>query len=388
MGADGEQGAVDAGRYLALKDLGRLVPGNRVALLRDGLDAFPEMLSAIRAARSRVRLETYIFSDDAVGRAFSQALGDAAARGVRVTVLYDAVGSLWTPRAFFRRLRASGVDVHAFRPIGRHTSLRRLIRRDHRKLLVVDSRVAFVGGINIAVQWAPRGVPRGGGWRDDALRIEGPAAAALERRFFASWRVAVRERLRAWRSKPPLPDGPPAGSLGLAILSSRRAIHRAYLHALEAAERSVLVAAGYFVPDVRVLHALEQAAARGVEVKLLLAGRSDHAVMTWAARGFYRRLLRAGVRVFEWSEGVLHAKTAVVDGRWATVGSFNLEAFSLLYNHEVNVALVEPAFASQVEASLRRDLSACREVTLESLRRRPRWRRALEAATWMLRKLL
>ena len=110
--------------------------------------------------------------------------------------------------------------------------------------------------------------------------------------------------------------------------------------------------------------------------------------MTWAARGFYRRLLRAGVRVFEWSEGVLHAKTAVVDGNWATVGSFNLESFSLLYNHEVNVALVEPAFASLVEASLRKDLSACREVTLETLRRRPRWRRLLESATWLLRKLL
>jgi len=388
MGVEGGQADGEAGRYLALKDLGRLVPGNHVKLLRDGVDAFPEMLRAIQGARHRVRLETYIFGADAVGQLFADALAEAVRRGVRVTVLYDAVGSVWTPRSFFRRMRATGVEAHAFRPFSRHVSLRRFIQRDHRKLLVVDSRVAFVGGINISAEWAPRGVPRGRGWRDDALRIEGPAAAALERRFFASWRVAVRERLRAWRSKPPPPDGPPAGGLGLAILSSRRAIHRAYVRALESAERSVLVAAGYFAPDGRVLSALEDAARRGVEVKLLLAGRSDHAFMTWAARGFYARLLRAGVRVFEWSEGVLHAKTAVVDGRWATVGSFNLEPLSLLHNHEVNVALVEPSFAAQLEASLRKDLSACREVTLAAHARRPRWKRLLEWAMSVVQRLV
>lgn len=378
-----------ARRYFGDKEELRLVPGNRVMLLRDGVDAFPEMLAAIRNAKKRVRLETYIFMDDALGQLFARALIEAAQRGVRVTVLYDALGSWRAKSSFFRDMRKRGVDIHAFRPFSFSEGIRRLVQRDHRKLLVVDGEVAFVGGINIAAEWAPLGKAGGGGWRDDALRVEGPAAAQLEMRFCASWRVAVRERLRIWRQRTHRELPPPEkGDLSVAILSSRRSIHRAYLNAIQAAMSSVLIAAGYFIPDRKLMNALTAASKRGVEVALILAGKSDHPFVTWASRGFYGKMLEAGVQIYEWCDVVLHAKTAVVDGAWATVGSFNLERMSLFYNHEVNVAFVDPRYASEIEKSFRTDSHLCCRITLEDWKKRPLWRRALERLAYAFRRIL
>lgn len=377
-----------AKRYFGDKEKLRLVHGNRVTLLRDGVDAFPEMLSAIRSAKKRVRLETYIFMDDALGDLFARELIAAADRGVRVTVLYDALGSWRAKSAFFKNMRKNGVDVHAFRPFSFSEGIKRLVQRDHRKLLVVDGEIAFVGGINIAAEWAPIGRGGGGGWRDDALRVEGPAAAQLEMRFCASWRVAVRERLRVWRHRTMSLPPPPKGDLPVAILSSRRSIHRAYLTAIQAAMTSVLIAAGYFIPDRKLLNALTAASKRGVEVALILAGKSDHPFLTWASRGFYGKLLEAGVHIYEWCDVVLHAKTAVVDGAWATVGSFNLERMSMFYNHEVNVAFVDPRYAKNIEDSFRNDSHLCCRITLEDWKKRPLWRRALERLAYAFRRIL
>lgn len=379
-----------ARRYFGDKEELRMVPGNRVMLLRDGVDAFPEMLGAISRATRRVRLETYIFMDDALGQLFARALIDAAERGVRVTVLYDALGSWRAKGSFFRDMRKRGVDVHAFRPFSFSQGVKRLVQRDHRKLLVVDGEVAFVGGINIAAEWAPLGKVGGGGWRDDALRIEGPAAAQLEMRFCASWRVAVRERLRIWRDRrlSRSPRTPDKGDLPVAILSSRRSIHRAYLNAIKAAMTSVLIAAGYFIPDRKMLNALTAASKRGVEVALVLAGKSDHPFLTWASRGYYGRLLEAGVQIYEWCDVVLHTKTAVVDGSWATIGSFNLERMSMFYNHEVNVAFVDPRYAGEIENSFRSDAKLCCRITLEDWKKRPLWRRALERLAYAFRRIL
>lgn len=386
--ADASELAAIARRYFGAKENLRLIPGNRVTLLRDGVDAFPEMLAAIRSAKQRVRLETYIFMDDAVGQLFARALVDAAQRGVRVTVLYDALGSWKARGAFFREMRKQGVDVHAFRPFSWSKGLRRLVQRDHRKLLVVDGEIAFVGGINIAAEWAPKHHPEGDGWRDDALRVEGPAAAQLERRFCASWRVAVQERLRAWRHRTVVSEDTVRGDLSVGILSSRRSIHRAYVNAVNAATRTVMIAAGYFIPDRKMLHALMDAANRGVHVALILAGKSDHQFVTWATRGFYGRMLEAGVQVYEWCDAVLHAKTAVVDGTWATIGSFNLERMSLFYNHEVNVVFADPRYAKPIEESFLHDSHLCRKITLEEYRKRPIWRRGLERLAYLFRKIL
>ena len=360
--------------------------GNTCVLLRNGGEVYPEMLKAIRGARRSIRLETYMFISDAVGELFGQALAEAAERGVHVRVLFDAMGSWQSRRSFFRMLRARSVDIRPFKPFTLSRGLRHLRQRDHRKILVVDGTVAFVGGVNISANWAPVG--EGDDWRDDVLRIEGPAVHELERRFAATWRMAFQDRVRRFLQKPvPLPPLT-AGTTSIAVLSSRRSIHRAYLHAIGRARSSVLVAAAYFIPDRRMLAALREAAERGVEVSLVLNGRSDHPMMVHVTRAFYEKLLVAGVRIFEWQKGVLHAKTAVVDGVWGTVGSFNLERLSLSFNHEVNAVFADPLLGRRLEESFRNDCGACREIDLASFRRRPWWQKVLEKVGYAFRKLL
>ncbi|RKH63867.1 cardiolipin synthase B [Corallococcus interemptor] len=366
--------------------------GNACRLLRDGVEAYPEMLEAIRRARRSIRLETYMFVTDAVGELFGQALAEAAERGVHVKVLYDAVGSWTSRRSFFEGLRQRGVDVRAFKPFSLQRGLRHLLRRDHRKILVVDGQVAFTGGVNIAAHWAPEG--QGVAWRDDVLRIEGPAVHELERRFLATWRMMFRDRLSRLRRRirggaQALRALPQKGDVGLAVLSSRRSIHRAYLHAIQRARKSVLIAAGYFVPDRRMVAALKDAAKRGVEVSLLLnGGKSDHPFLEHATRAFYEPLMDAGIRIFEWRRGVLHAKTAVVDGVWGTIGSFNLERLSLAFNHEVNAVFADPRLGRDLEDSFRLDCGNCREVDLAAFRRRPLWQKAVERVLYFFRKVL
>ena len=383
------------GEALAVRYLpGRhaLLPGNRCQMLHDGAEAFPAMLAAIRGARRTVRLCTYMFYDDAVGRLFGRALVGAARRGVDVQVLYDALGNWRVSGRFYQRLRDAGVDVRPFKPL----SLRWLwsyIRRDHRKLLAVDGEVAFVGGLNVAAQWAPAG-RHGGGWRDDVLRVEGPAARALERSFRASWRFHFGRRCRRFHRLQALLQkradlrAAARGGVSLAVLSNRRSIHRAYLHAIEGARRSVRIAAAYFVPDRRLVRALQDAAARGVKVELLLNGKSDHPVVQLCARAFYGRLLAAGVQIYEWCSANLHSKTAVVDGVWGTVGSFNLERTSLWLNHEVNVAFADAALGSALDRRFLLDSGRCRRVEPDLWGRRPLWQKVLERVLYRFRRLI
>jgi cardiolipin synthase len=364
-----------------------VLEGNGCQLLRDGVEAYPAMLEAIRGARRSIRLETYMFITDAVGELFGQALAEAAERGVHVKVLYDAVGSWTSRKSFFESLRQRGVDIRPFKPIRLGQSLRHLVRRDHRKILVVDGEVAFIGGVNISAHWAPEG--QGANWRDDVLRIEGPAVHDLERRFRATWRMAFQE-IRDWmhHHRPRWHVHRPRGDVALAVLSSRRSIHRAYLHAIQRARRSVLVAAAYFVPDRKMVAALREAAQRGVEVSLLLNAKSDHPLLEHATRAFYEKLLTAGVKIFEWQRGVLHAKTAVVDGVWGTLGSFNLERLSMRFNHEVNVVFADRHLGRALEESFRGDCGDCRQVDLAEFRRRPLWQKLLERVLYAFRKIL
>ncbi|MBX5482822.1 MAG: cardiolipin synthase ClsB [Myxococcaceae bacterium] len=376
-----------AERYVGV-DPSRMVPGNRFKLLRDGVEAFPEMLDAIRAARRKIRLEVYMFIDDAVGALFARALAEAAARGVQVKVLYDWLGSLPTRRAFFRRLRAEGVDVRAFKPLNFARGIGALIRRDHRKILVVDGEVAFVGGINLAAQWAPRGRGQGGGWRDDVMKIEGPAALTLERLFCASWRMEAHKRLYRYRRRSARRRLLQPGDANAVILSSRRAIHRAYLRAIEHARRSVMIANAYFLPDGRLMRALRQAAQRGVSVQLILAGKSDHPWVKWATRALYDRMLGWGVQIYEWYDGVLHSKTAVVDGTWGTVGSFNLEPMSRRFNYEANLVFTDPRWGAALQRSFLEDSRLCRRITRDVWTKRPWWHRVIERLFFVLSRVV
>jgi cardiolipin synthase len=368
----------------------QVLQGNGCQLLRDGVEAYPAMLAAIRGARRYIHLETYMFITDAVGELFGEALAEAAERGVHVQVLYDALGSWTSRRSFFEALRARGVDIRPFKPFSSlNRGLRHLLRRDHRKILAVDGEVAFIGGVNISAHWAPEG--QGSAWRDDVLRVEGPAVYELERRFVATWRLAFQDRFRSWREarrRRRQAARQRRGEVSLAVLSSRRSIHLAYLHAIARARRSVLVAAAYFIPDRKLVAALREAAQRGVEVSLLLNAKSDHPWLVHATRAFYEKLLTAGVRIFEWERCVLHAKTAVVDGVWGTIGSFNLERRSLLFNHEVNAVFADPGLGRRLEESFRGDCRSCHEVDLEKFRRRPLWQKLFERVLYAFRKVL
>lgn len=364
-----------------------LWPGNSCRLLKDGVEAFPAMIDAIRSAKRYVRLETYMFFDDAVGQVFAKALVDAVARGVEVTVLYDALGSWTVRKSFYGELRAQGVDVRAFKPLSLK-GLASMIRRDHRKLLVVDGQVAFTGGINVAANWAPVG--HGGGWRDDVLRIEGPVVHQLERCFTATWRAHFRRRL--WHLRELLERRRHArvlqakGDVPIAVLSTRRTIHRAYLHAIGHAKKNVLLVAGYFVPDRKIVEALCQAGRRGVEVALVLAGASDHPWLKYATQAYYDRLLAAGITIYEWCHGVLHAKTAVVDGFWGTMGSFNLERTSLRLNYETNVVFADAALGQALEESFRKDAQICSAIDPVRWAQRPLWRRIVERVLFAFRR--
>lgn len=371
----------------------QFVAGNRVTLLRDGREAFPAMLAAIEGAERQILLEMYWFDSDRIGRRFGLALAAAARRGVEVAVCYDAIGSLEADPAFFATLEAAGVLVHEFNPVlpwRRRFGETALSRRNHRKNLTVDGRIGFTGGVNIADAWLPR-EDGGQGFRDDVVCIEGPAVSGLVDCFLSTYaRYAGRTITRA----RPAGSGPGvAGSQSVRIIAdaqrgNQRQILRAYLYRVHRARDRVFVANSYFVPDARILRALVNAARRGVDVRVLLPGQSDVPVVRLASRALYERLLRAGVRLFELQKNVLHSKTAVVDGEWSTIGTFNLDHLSLRFNLEVNVAVLDPRFGAVMEQSFLEDLRESDEVALERFAKRPWLERVVERSLYRFRTLM
>jgi len=357
-------------------------PGHRCQFLRDGAETYPAMLAAIAGARHTVHLETYILADDTVGRIFAGALLERARAGVRVRVLYDAVGSLGLADDYLALLRDGGVAVLAYRPLRLGRSLRRLSRRNHRKILVVDGAVGFTGGLNISLDYATPAIG-GKGWRDTHLRVTGPLVADLERMF---WEVWHHEGGQPYRRRPADARETVAGpetSWATVVentFGKRSSIRREYLAAMTAARTSIYIANAYFVPDRGTLKALLRAARRGVDVRLLVPERSDVPIVLAASQHCYRRLLDAGVRIFEWPDVHMHAKTAVVDGAWSVVGSFNLDYMSLRQNLELIVEILDSRFGHIMQREFVRDLAPCSEVELERWKRRGWWRRL---ASWI-----
>ena len=375
-----------------------LVEGNEVRLLRNGSAAYPEMLAAIASAEQQILLEMYWFGSDAIGRRFAAALADAARRGVEVSIIYDAVGSVGASEEMFAELEQAGAHVIEFNPIApwkQRFRLSKLTRRDHRKILVIDGKTGFTGGINIADYWLPLD-DGGAGWRDDMVRIDGPAVAGLSDCFALVWARLRGRKLRLTEPLSPLPtvrgtaraQSSAIRVLGQRFLRTQQQISRAYLHYVRRAERRVFIANSYFVPDRRVLRALARAARRGVDVRIIVPGQSDVDIVRHASRAVWGRLLRAGVRIFEWDESVLHAKTAVVDGMWSTIGTFNFDYMSLRVNLEVNVSVLDARFANRLESSFLEDFERCREVSLVDFRFRPLGQRLLEYLAYRLRKFL
>jgi cardiolipin synthase len=364
-----------------------IVGAHRLALLRDGAEAFPAMLAAIAGARRTVCLETYILRDDRTGRRFGEALAERAEAGVEVNLLYDAWGSS-VSSSFVDEMHGAGVRTLAFRPIDFADPFEKLSRRDHRKALIVDSTIGFTGGLNISDDYAAES-EGGAGWRDTHLGFAGPAAAELQYFFMRTWRRAggapLDEPRYGYEHRRPDPRVRIATN---EHRRSRRSVTHEYRTAITQAKGRILITNAYFLPPLRMIRALSGAARRGVDVQIMVAGTTDVPAVLLAARTIYGHLFEAGVRMFEWRGRVLHAKTAVVDGRWTTIGSSNLDNQSLRKNLEVNAIVEHRGFAAAMERMFKEDLLCCEEIRLDHWQKRPLWERAASWTAYLARDWL
>ena len=371
------------------------LPGNALDLLETGRDFFPALIAAIDAAQREFHLETYIFEDDASGRAVAAALCRAARRGVAVRVLADGFGAARFSVTLRPQLEAAGAKVLIYRPeIARFRLRRHRLRRLHRKLALADGRCAFVGGINIVddIDAAKPAPPR----FDYAVRIEGPLLAPIEASMRRLWTLVawagLRRRLRL-PATPPATGGPRGSTRAAFVirdnLRHRRDIEEAYLDAIDGAQEEILLANAYFLPGGRFRQALLAAAARGVQVTVLLQGRVEYALQHYATQSLYGAVLRAGIRIFEYHRSFLHAKVAVIDCSWATVGSSNIDPFSLLLAREANIVVDDRAFASRLRASLASAMQeGARELRCEDWRRQSWLQRLASRLAYGLVRLL
>ncbi|MEY4564404.1 MAG: hypothetical protein RLZZ618_3681 [Pseudomonadota bacterium] len=381
-------------RHLAFEEAvvgSPLVAGNKVALLIDGPNTYRSMFSAIGEARDHINLETYILEDDEVGAEFARVLIDKQKSGVQVNMIHDGVGTLSTPKEYFKRLTDAGIRVLEFNPVNplKAKAGWDVNQRDHRKLLIVDGRTAILGGINISSVYsggsfstgssASRGRRSGKDagpddlpWRDTDIRIDGPVVAEFQKLFLSTWasqkgpelpsrsyfptiEAQGKEVVRAIGSSPDEPF-----SLMYATLIS----------AIDAAETDILITNAYFVPDPQLVKSLKTAVTRGVDVKLLLPSKTDSWLVFHAGRASYRDLLEAGIKIYERQDALLHSKTALIDGVWSTIGSTNLDWRSFLHNQEVNAVVLGGDFGQQMRALFQRDIEASRPIALEDWKKR------------------
>ncbi|MBP6444447.1 MAG: hypothetical protein KA267_10530 [Gemmatimonadales bacterium] len=346
----------------------QVIPGNAVTLLVDGPDTYAAMHAQIAAATRRIHLENYIIHDDAVGQGFADVLMAKARAGVKVRVLYDWAGSFGTSRRFWRGLREAGVEVRAFGPPRLRDPLL-FFARDHRKLLVVDGASAVTGGLCIGDEWVGDVARSRRPWRDSAVAIVGPAARALEGAFGRAWTFAGGAPPDDANELPP--DVEEAGDTAVRVVATEPGRERAYRTIdlmLGVAGERIWVTEAYLAAPQRMYQAFQDAARDGADVRLLLPGSSDLPTIRNFARVGYRPLLRAGVRIWEWTGPMLHAKTIVADRHWTRVGSSNLNASSLLANWELDIFIDDEAIGEAMEQQFRLDLTMAREVLLRPRR--------------------
>jgi cardiolipin synthase len=356
--------------------------GNSLQLLTNGREYFPALRKEINAAREEIYLETYIFDDDETGISIATALARAAWRGVSVHVLVDGFGSKEMFKETRRLLVDAGVQVLVFGPKTSPLTLRRnRLRRLHRKLVVVDAHVAFVGGINIIDDMhTPHHTPPR---YDYAVRIEGPLVADVLEQTERLWRRVAWVRLKRGLQRHPSVSAAPAGNQRAALVVRDNFRHRsdiedAYLEAIEQAREEIILANAYFFPGARFRHALRRAAERGVRVMLLLQGRVEYMLLHYASRALYGPLLDAGVEIYEYHKSFLHCKVAVVDRRCATVGSSNIDPFSLMLAREANIFVYDAQFSQKLHDSLIEHMKDGAKVVPKKVwSRKPLWLRVL-----------
>ena len=364
-----------------------LFVGNHVTLLKDGPATYRAMFAAIRQAKDHINLETYIIEDDEVGGKFSDLLIEKKKQGVQVSMIYDSVGAINAPREFFERLEGSGIRTLEFNPVNplegkNKTSIN---HRDHRKLLIVDGRLAFLGGINISSVYsagsAGKSKPVATGkdkkgnsvpWRDTHVQIEGPVVAQYQKLFLETWEKQKGEPLEGGRYFPKLENVGKeivraVGSEGDEPYSQ---IYVTLVSAINSAESYIYLTNAYFVPDPQLRDALKDAVRRGVDVRIIVPSQTDFGLVFHAGRSHYTELLRAGVKIYERQGALLHSKTALIDGVWSCVGSTNLDWRSFMHNNEIDAVVLGISFAQQLRVMFEDDLKESKEVDLKQWQRR------------------
>jgi cardiolipin synthase A/B len=377
-----------------------LVVGNKVTLLQDGPATYRAVFAAVGAAKDHINIESYIIEDSDVGQQFAQLLLERQAAGVQVNVIYDSVGAFATGKPFFDRLTQAGVQVVEFNPVNPLNAKKAWApnHRDHRKLLVVDGAIAFLGGINISsVYSSGSSVGRRDeaadpalGWRDTDVQIEGPVVAEFEKLFQQTWGKQRGQPLaQNVDAKPALPRGNDiVRAIGSGPDDAFSLIYLTLVSAITNADKQVWITNAYFVPDPQLLKALLDAVARGVDVRLILPSQSDSPAAYHAGRSYYDQLLEAGVKIYERRGSLLHVKTAIVDGVWSCVGSSNLDWRSAIDNDEINAVIVGRAFGAQMQAAYAKDIEASNAIDLATWRHRPIQARFKELAARLWGPLL
>jgi cardiolipin synthase A/B len=366
----------------------QLVAGNRIALQRNGSQAFPAWLSAIDGAKHRISMEMYIFAGDATGQRFADALIAACKRGVVVRLLYDHVGCRDTNPSFFERLRQAGVRVSVYHRIRTwRPHFWRLFRRNHRKTIVVDGTIAFVGGLNLADEWAPQS-QNGGDWIDLAVAVQGPAVGNIEAAFAKTWNHRNKKRYRLDLGTAPKR----AGDTPIAVLANgefhdRFTIRRGVIHAVQSAENRIWIANGYFMPDRGILRALRKAALGGIDVRILIAKHTDSRVVDLAVRSHLSPLLRDGVKIFMHPTFV-HSKAMLVDDGFVSIGTYNMDHRSLSYNLEMVLNTLDVDLAKALAETLTEDIKAAEPLNPVAFANRSILDRILERLAFLLRKWL
>jgi cardiolipin synthase len=359
-----------------------LTKGNRVTLLVNGPATYAARFKAIQNARDHINLEVFSIENNEIGRKFADLLIKKQSEGVQVNLMYDSVGSFRAPASFFERLRKGGVQVLEFNPVNpfKARGAWRPAHRDHRKVLIVDGSIAITGGINFTQDYSTGLLPSREelkmarmSWRDTDVQIEGPAVAEFQKDFLETWK---RQRGPALSEREYFPPLKKQGDDLVLVLASfrgrmRDVMYTTYLSVINSAEKSIHLTNAFFLPDERLQRAFIDAAARGVDVKIILPAFSDNPLVFYAERFYRAQLLKSGIKFYERRKEILHAKTGIVDGAWSTVGSTNIDYWSFYYNNEENAVILSGRFAAEMEEMFKADLGESREITLEEWVKRP-----------------
>ncbi|MEZ4687231.1 MAG: cardiolipin synthase [Bacteroidia bacterium] len=376
-------------RLLQANNKAPLTHDNRVKILQNGGETFEAILDAIGKAKKHVHLEYYIFEDGKIGQRFKKALVEKAKQGVKIRLLYDAVGSWELKKEFLRSLKHAGIDVAEFFPVRFPILASRVNYRNHRKIVVVDNEIAFVGGINVSDEYIGNDPELGGHWRDTHLQIIGSAAQCLHAVFIRDWYFAKGEKIELEESENPLPDQ----DIFIQIASSGpdsdyASIMQAYFTAITSAKNHVYISTPYFVPNQAISTAIKTAAMRGIEVRMLVPEKSDSKFLNYGLRAYLEEFLEVGVKVHFYTAGFNHGKLMMVDSRFCSIGTANLDIRSFDQNFEVNALIYDRKVTEELEAAFKKDLDDAYEITLDDFRHRKKRDKFMEALARLVSPLL